>query len=325
MRWLAALILLSLPVTAQDGAAQDGAALFNGGPGLQARLGRADGPLLPAARFSCAGCHGTDGRGGTEGGSQPAPAIDWISLSIATAQRPAYDDAAFSRLLRQGVTPSGRVISARMPRFEGSPQAIAALATHLRDLGAAERQGLSATSITVSLPRDLDLRAAALAAVAAFNADGGAFGRRVVIGDPAFLDLDRAIQAMLPRLHQAEDARLQELLAQDSGVTLFAKDTPAARIAGTVDQVGPHLPAILPRADEIQIVGPSSRAMAWAVATGHDARAAHGYAAAASALNLLRDQGRQPTRTRLEDALAVMNLSPLIQVYRQHRDEPSAP
>lgn len=316
--WLAILALAAAPA-----AAQDGATLFNGGDGLQARLGRADGPVLPQGQFSCAGCHGADGRGGTEGGSQPPPPIDWASLATATPQRPAYDEAAFARLLTQGVTPSGRVISTRMPRFQGPPQAIAALSAHLRTLDAAERLGLTADGVAVALPQSSGNRAAALAAIAAFNAEGGAFGRRVVVADPAFLDLGRAIDILLPRLRQAEDARLQELLSQNQGLAPFTENGLAARIAGTADQLGPHLRRILPKVSEVQMVGPSAEAMAWALETHRDARAAHAYAATRATLILLRDQGRQPTRTRTVKGLGSLDLSPFIEVYRQQGHGPA--
>lgn len=312
MRWLAVLILCAGPALAQDGAA-----LFNGGEGLQPRLGRADGPRLPQGQFSCAGCHGADGRGGTEGGGQPAPPIDWTSLATATPQRPAYDEAGFSRLLTQGMTPSGRVISARMPRFQGSPQAIAALTAHLRGLDSRERQGLSADGIAVVLPGDSVARDAALGALAAFNAEGGAFGRQVVAADPAFLDLDAVIATLLPRLHRAEDARVRDLLAGDSSLRPFSETRPARRVAGTMDRLGPHLPTLLSQGTEVQAVGPLPEAMAWALDTGRDARAAHAYAATRAALGLLRDLGRQPTRTRYQTMLETLDLDPMIQVYRQ--------
>lgn len=311
-RWLAVLALAAVPALAQDGAA-----LFNGGEGLQARLGRADGPVLPQGQFSCAGCHGADGRGGTEGGNQPPPPIDWESLSAPTPQRPAYDAAGFARLLTQGVTPSGRVISARMPRFQGPPEAIDALSAHLRRLAAAERQGLTAHGIAVALPAEPGLRAAAIAAIARFNAEGGAFGRRAAAGDPAFLDLGAAVEALLPRLYRAEEARLQDLLAEDPGLAPFTQGRLAPRIAGTADRLGPHLAAILPRVSEVRMVGPSSEAMAWAVAATQDARAAHAYAAARATLNLLRDQGRHPGRTRFLNALDSLDLSPWVEVHRQ--------
>lgn len=315
MKVLAILILLAGPSWAQDGAA-----LFQGGGGLVARLGGADGPILPQGQFSCAGCHGPDGRGGSEGGNQPAPPIDWTSLATATPERPAYDETSFARLLAQGVTPSGRVISARMPRFQAPPQDVAALAAHLRSLDARERQGLGGDSIAVALPGDPGPRDAALAAIAVFNAQGGTFGRQIVVADPAFLDLGAALETLLPRLRQAEETRVRDLLAGDAGLRPFVETAPARRIAATLDRIGPHLSALASRGTEVQAVGPLSDAVAWAVDSGHDARAAHAFAATRAALELLRDMGRQPTRSGFGEMLETRNLDSMIQVYRPSGD-----
>ncbi|WP_207102882.1 hypothetical protein, partial [Paracoccus shandongensis] len=180
-----------------------------------------------------------------------------------------------------------------------------------------------ADSVAVALPRSPGPRAAALAAIAAFNAEGGAFGRRAVVAEPAFLDLGQAIETLLPRLRQAEDARLKDLLARDRGLAPFSATSRAGRIAGTADQLGPHLRALLPGASEVRMVGPFHEAMAWALAARHDARTAHAYAAARAALTLLRDGGRQPTRTRIRDALDSLDLSPFVEVYRQGGQGPA--
>lgn len=312
MRRLALLVLLAAPA-----AAQDGAAVFDRAEGLEARLGSAEGPILPAGQFRCAGCHGPDGRGGSEGGSQPAPPIHWDSLAAPTPERPAYDQAALVRLLTQGVTPSGRVISSRMPRFQASPQTFAALTGHLRLLDAQESRGLTADAIALSLPGDPGARDAALAAIAAFNAEGGAFGRRIVVADPSFVDLETVLVTILPRLRQAEDERLEDLMAQDRGLRAPQNLDSAARIAGTMDQLGPQLPALLSQVAEIQAIGPSSEAMSWALSTRHDASAAHAYAAIRAALGLFRDQGRMPTRSGFSRALEKLDLDAAIEVYRQ--------
>lgn len=315
MKLLAVLLLWAAPALGQDGAA-----LFRGAEGLQPRLGSAEGPVLPQGQFSCAGCHGADGRGGVEGGAQPAPPISLSSLAAPTPRPPAYDQAGFARLLAQGVTPSGRVISARMPRFQGSPETVAALWDYLGTLDADEQQGLGADSIAVALPDDPRHRAAARAAIAAFNAQGGAFGRQVIVAEPAFLDLGSIIADLLPRLIRAEQARLQDLLQTGQGLTPFTDGTRDARIAGTMDELGPRLPGILPTAVEVQIVGPPAEALAWAIAEGQDGKAAHAYAAALAALIQLRDQGRQPTRTRLAKSLESLDLSALVEIYRYPED-----
>lgn len=323
MKAAAALaVMLAAPALAPGAAAQDGAAVFQSSAGLEARLGRPDGPLLPGGTLTCAGCHGPDGRGGVEGGLQPAPPIGWHALSTATPERPAYDRAALSRLLHQGVTPSGREISARMPRFSGLPETIDALTAYLQSLDMDERQGLAPASIAIALPADPALHKAAQAAIAAFNAEGGAFGRRAVIGSPAFVELDQMLAALLPRLAQAEQTRLQALLRTDPDLHAIT-DTPAsapapARVAGTLDQIGPELPRLLAGGDtETIAIGPLPEAMLWAVRNRQSGSAAHAYAATRAALDLLRGYGRDPTRTRFAEDIGAIDAAELIEVYRQ--------
>ncbi|CAM3226626.1 hypothetical protein SAMN04488021_12817 [Paracoccus aminovorans] len=313
--------LLVLALLAAPALAQDGAVIYRHGAGLEARLGRADGPRLPPGRLTCAGCHGADGQGGAEGGTLPAPPVAWSHLAAPAPDRPGYDEAAFIRLLREGITPSGRAISTRMPRFAGTPEAFAALLDHLRALDQAERQGLGPTAVAVALPRDPDARDAALAAMAAFNAEGGAFGRRAAPGEPAFLDLDRVAAALVPRLAAAERARLDRLLRDEPGLRPLTPDAPPPgplRVAGTLDQIGPRLPALLARPGvEAVAVGPSAEAMLWALREKRDVAAAHAYAAVRVALDMLRDEGRMPTRSGLARRLSAADLSDAVEVYRQ--------
>lgn len=315
------LLALPLPAAAQ---APDGAVVYGRGAGLQARLGRADGPLLPPGRVTCAGCHGADGLGGAEGGAQPAPPIGWATLAQGTDERPAYDAAGLARLLGAGVTPSGRQISARMPRFEAAPATVAALVAHLQALDAAQRQGLGPDSVALALPRDPGLRAAALAAIAAFNAEGGAWGRRAIVAEPAFLDLDAAAATLLPRLAAAEHARLAQLLRDEPDLRPLPAAAPEPlRVAGTLDQLGPRLPDLLARPGaQAVVVGPASEPMLWALARHGGGAGAHGYAAIRAALDALRDAGRMPTRAGLARRIATADLSALVEVYRQNGAAP---
>lgn len=313
--------LLLIAMLAGPAMAQDGAAVYGQGAGLQARLGRADGPLLPPGRLTCAGCHGADGMGGAEGGAQPAPPISWATLSQPNPARPAYDAESFARLLADGVTPSGQNISARMPRFSGPPDTMAALVAHLRALDTAQRQGLGADTVAVALPSDPGLRAAALAAIAAFNAEGGAWGRRVVVAEPAFLDLGAATAALLPRLAAAEQARLAQLLRDEPDLQPLPQVAGApvpVQVAGTLDQLGPRLPALLTRPQaRAVVVGPTAEPMLWALGQHQNGASAHGYAATRATLDLLRDAGRTPTRTGLARRIADADLAALVEVYRQ--------
>lgn len=316
-RWGAILLLLGpVPGRAQDA----GADAYLRGAGLTAHLGRADGPALPIGRLTCAGCHGADGGGGTEGGPAAAPPIRWPVLAQPADDRPAYDAAALGRLLAQGVTPSGRQISGAMPRYQLSDDRLAALVAHLQALGRAETLGLAPDTIAVALPEAPADRAAALAAIAAFNAGGGAYGRQVVPAKPAFLDLGAASRALLPRLERAERDRLALLLRDDATLRPLPDALPAEpgplRLAATLDAAGPRLADILARpGTRITLVGPPAASLDWALAAGQDARAAHVHAAVLLALGFLRDEGRQPLRSRLARRIAGADTAPMAEVY----------
>lgn len=319
---LAALVLLgAAPALAGDappGDARLGAEVYRTGAGLVAHLGSLDGPALPPGRLTCAGCHGEGGGGGIEG---RAPAIRWPVLAQADDDRPGYDADALGRLLALGVTPSGRQIGAAMPRYAVPPDRLAALVAHLQALGRAETQGIGPTTIAVALPDAPAARMAALAAMDAFNAQGGAYGRQVVPGEPAFLALGPLIDGLLPRMAQAEQDRLALLLRDDGGTLRPLPDAlpapPAAlRLAATLDDAGPRLPAILARpGTRITLVGPPAASLDWALAAGQDAGAARVHAAVGLALELLRDEGRRPQRSRVQERIEAADPSRAIEVY----------
>lgn len=317
MRSALALLFLTAATPATADVGED-AFLF--ATGLEARLGRPDGPVLPAGTLTCAGCHGPDGNGGVEGGLQPAPPIRWQILGTPTPDRPAYDDASLQQLLEKGITPSGREISARMPRFQAAPEVFRALADYLRGLDETEQQGLEPDRLIIGLPSDPALHTAATAAMQAFNEEGGAFGRIAVAGPAAFAELDDVLAELRPRISQAERARLQSLLRAQPELQQFdgsieASDT--LRVAGTLDQLGPHLGQLLslPNA-QVVVVAPSAEAMEWAVKNKQDGASAHAFTATRSGLELLREYGRNPTRTRFLEDLDQIDVNELIDVYR---------
>ncbi|UXU76527.1 MULTISPECIES: cytochrome c [unclassified Paracoccus (in: a-proteobacteria)] len=313
--WIALWLLMpaSLP-------AQDGAAIYERGQGLTAHLGSLEGAELPAARVTCAGCHGRDGRGGSEGGAQAAPAIGWSLLSAPTPERPGYDAEALGRLLAQGVTPSGRVISGRMPRFRLAPEALPALIAHLSALDAQDRQGVGPQTIAVALPDAPEAAAAAQAAIAAFNAEGGAFGRLIVVGQPEFLALDDVIAMLVPRLRAAEAARLDQIWRENPALKPPVDPLPPEapqKVAGTLDEIGPQLPQLLGANADVTVIGPSAEAMRWAIAAGSTGAGAHAYAAVRAALDLLRQQGRDLGRARYLRDLERLDYGGLVETYRQ--------
>ena len=139
-------------------------------------------------------------------------------------------------------------------------------------------------------------------------------------GAPAFLDLGMVARDLAPRLRHAEQDRLAMLLREDDALHPLPDALPAPpetlRLAATLDAAGPRLPAILARpGTRITLVGPAAASLDWALAAGHDASVAHVHAAVALALALLRDEGRQPQRSRLLDRIKDADLSGAVEVY----------
>ena len=299
MRWLALGLGLLSPGPALADAAADAAAAYDRGRGLSVVIG---GRRLDAdrARLGCAGCHGADGRGGREGGAASAPSILWSDLSAPTGLRPAYDEAAFLRALTQGADPAGRDL--QMPRFAAPPALLAGLRGHLAGLEARQRAGIEGLRIAVRLPRDPGRRAAALAAIKAFNDEGGSWGRRVAPaeGNGAwFLDLDAALDGLFPRLLAAESRAAERALSRDPGL---------ARMPGP----GPGGALLLRNAQGTLFTGPAPEAVVWARRQGLPLDAARALALTGLILAELREAGPAVTRDALGDRLRDLDPAPAV-------------
>jgi mono/diheme cytochrome c family protein len=106
---------------------------------------RADGKPLTAivsgdveilgTQFSCESCHGISGMGSKEA-SVIVPIIAGSKLFAPAAQpaRPAYDVKSLAKVLRDGVTPTGRKLDGLMPRFRLTDNEVQAMAAYLRTL-----------------------------------------------------------------------------------------------------------------------------------------------------------------------------------------------
>ena len=106
---------------------------------------RADGTPLTAivsgdvkmlgTQFSCDSCHGISGMGSREA-SVIVPIIAGSKLFAPAAQpaRPAYDLNSLAKVLRDGVTPTGRKLDRLMPRFRLTDNEVQAMAAYLRTL-----------------------------------------------------------------------------------------------------------------------------------------------------------------------------------------------
>jgi hypothetical protein len=115
--------------------------LLSGEP-LTALVG-GDIPIV-GTQFSCESCHGRSGMGAAEGPYVVPPiAGPFLFQALPQPPRPAYDRASLARLLREGITPSGRALLPElMPRYEISDENVDALANYLESLSAGNSPGV---------------------------------------------------------------------------------------------------------------------------------------------------------------------------------------
>ncbi len=113
---------------------------------------------LNSTSIACGGCHGSDGRGGGEAFIQ-VPDIRWLSLSkayparrIGAAETP-YDQLSFAKVLRIGITTTGRKLDPLMPRFDFADDEIKGLIAYLSEIDQQESAGQSRIVILGILPR----------------------------------------------------------------------------------------------------------------------------------------------------------------------------
>ena len=159
--------VVTLPATAAvPGDAQRGRLLYDTGADASGRPLRATrpgfGPLRPEA-VACASCHRPSTMGGTEGGLLVPPVRGDILFApgqppstrlnmrwMRHQTRSAYDDASFSRALRQGIDPDGHALGPQMPRYAMGTRDQADLAAYLRQRGQEPVPGLADGVLTVA-------------------------------------------------------------------------------------------------------------------------------------------------------------------------------
>lgn len=179
MRQLIAFLLCAIAGAAPAYAVDPGADLFQNGTGAVAVL--LDGQLrAPASRFTCAGCHGSHAQGKREGGIT-IPALSWQVLSDPSRPGGAYDADLFQRAVTKGIGADGRALDAVMPRFDIDEPSVAALIGYLQSVHSLDRVGISATAVTLLASPDPEVRTGYAAAAYWFNAQGGAFGRKLSV------------------------------------------------------------------------------------------------------------------------------------------------
>lgn len=187
---LAAALIAAAPPPTEIAA---GRALYDYGDGLTA--------TIPGVVTACAACHGSDGRGRSEGGVA-APSL----LALGGGDRAAAARVLLAAL-RDGRGADGRPLLAVMPRIAIGDGAARALAAYLRALPTPPYPGIDPRTIRVAIDlraaplsplRAAIVRQAAQASAARLNAAGSIFGRVLEIaapGEPAFLRVAWAADA----------------------------------------------------------------------------------------------------------------------------------
>jgi ABC-type branched-subunit amino acid transport system substrate-binding protein len=149
---------------------------------------------VEASAVPCANCHGRDGKGRPEGGVTPTD-ITWASLTkpygvngSSGRRHPPYDQKLLKRAIAMGIDPAGNELHVAMPRYRMTAQDMADLVAYLTKLGTEADPGVGVDVLRIGLlpprPGPLDgmgraVRAAVAARLAAVNAEGGLYGRRL--------------------------------------------------------------------------------------------------------------------------------------------------
>ncbi|MDR6712412.1 ABC-type branched-subunit amino acid transport system substrate-binding protein [Pseudomonas hunanensis] len=220
-----------------------------------ARVGVGD-MSVPASVLPCAGCHGRDGRGRSEGGVRPS-SLDWQRLSAGQGLRQAngrsyaaYTDASLARAIQHGLDPAGNRLDPAMPRFDMSLADQRNLTAYLKRLGDERDPGVEPNVLRLGtlLPASGPLaeagrvvRAVLDDGLAQLNQQGGIHGRRLqlVVLDPG----EDAASAGLA---------LQRLLDDESIFALISPLAPLldARLAAELERRGVPLIGSSPRSGD---------------------------------------------------------------------------
>jgi ABC-type branched-subunit amino acid transport system substrate-binding protein len=182
------------------------------GRAIGAFFGADEGSEIAASVLPCASCHGTDGRGVSEGTVAPADIRGSVLGAPFVAadgvrRRTAYDAATLARAVREAVDAGGSPLSAVMPHYRIDDRDLDDLLAYLRRLGNEPQPGLDdaaisiATIVPLSGPRapiGEAVRGAVGGLLDDINAQGGLFGRKLKLA---------AIDAAAPPKRIAEALR----------------------------------------------------------------------------------------------------------------------
>lgn len=175
-----------------------GKTLYFGGVGtsgrpIQAYLAGGSEPV-DADAVPCAGCHGEDGRGRSEGGIVPGD-ITWSNLTKpyghnhgAGRKHPAFSERSLAAAVTQGVDPAGNPLDPVMPRYLLKRADLAALTAYLKRIEADPPPGVETDRLRLGIIAPLrgpqetagrDLMALLTAYVDELNGRGGIYNRRI--------------------------------------------------------------------------------------------------------------------------------------------------
>ncbi|MGH1481807.1 MAG: hypothetical protein ACRBM6_24260 [Geminicoccales bacterium] len=200
------------------------------------------GLAMPSTTMPCINCHGADGLGGREGGVD-VPPISWRHLSMASADRPAYDQSLLARALREGIGAGGETLQAIMPRYAVSDDMAEALADWLKAIQPDETPGVTGKEIAIVVPRSDadDPRAAVVSKVLRHYADemnrkGGIYGRTLRLMDdvPGRKNVFARLAALEPQARGNSVPNFWPLHLEASGRADFPLMPPAERLMGTL-------------------------------------------------------------------------------------------
>ncbi len=217
-----------------------GHAIFTGALDSLSAAERAALPARQLGRFPCAGCHGRDGAGGTEG---EAPPIRWPALAAPSVLRTRYDGPGFHAAVTTGRDPEGRTLTRLMPRYALDPAATAALRGYLAALPALDRRGVTPTAlefcVVIRPEAAAPLRAYAARLATALTdlaGDAGLYGRHpkvIPLEGPPDQVLAAAEDRCLAVIGLVPDNRLPISAFSDLGVPVLF---PLAQLSGREDR-----------------------------------------------------------------------------------------
>ena len=170
-----ALVLLLLPLLLGAAPQEErGRNIYLEGAGeITAVIGGEGGTEVPASALPCAGCHGRDGRGRSEGGVKPS---DLTRLD---------DERALKRAIAMGLGSEGKPLHVAMPRYRMSQEDMAALISYIKTLGNQSDPGVSDAAVRIGAvlpppgPLSSMSRAVREALAARFKEAGTLWGRRI--------------------------------------------------------------------------------------------------------------------------------------------------